>query len=374
LGSIASSADGTKLVAADYGAYNASGGPIFTSTNSGITWRSNEVQRLSWQWVATSADGTKLAAVAPTGATYNYRHLVYVSTNSGTTWTLSSNAPSTFWIASSADGTKLAATSLDTVNNSRSVYTSTNSGETWMKKTTTNLAVYWIASSADGTKLFVSATEFPIPFYPASDIYASTNSGRDWQKTGAPVMDQYQGGWNYISCSADGRKLVAIAVRGLVYVSIDSGTTWTLTSVPYRDWTSAASSADGRNLMVVGSGIYTSTDSGATWNLIAAPVQIWDAVASSADGNKVIVGGSNTLLYSLQSTPTPSLDITNSNGSLIFSWLVPSMNFTLYKSSDLTSMSWTIVTNPPILNLTNLHHEVTLPLPGGKEFYRLATP
>jgi hypothetical protein len=32
------------------------------------------------------------------------------------------------------------------------------------------------------------------------------------------------------------------------------------------------------------------------------------------------------------------------------------------------------VTNPPVLNLTNLQNQVTLPLSGGSGFYRLKTP
>jgi hypothetical protein len=32
------------------------------------------------------------------------------------------------------------------------------------------------------------------------------------------------------------------------------------------------------------------------------------------------------------------------------------------------------VTNPPVLNLTNLQDEVTLPMATGNNFYRLKTP
>lgn len=53
--SIAVSADGTKLVAANYP------GPIFTSTNSGMTWTSNNVPDALWN-LASSADGIKLVA------------------------------------------------------------------------------------------------------------------------------------------------------------------------------------------------------------------------------------------------------------------------------------------------------------------------
>jgi hypothetical protein len=44
----------------------------------------------------------------------------------------------------------------------------------------------------------------------------------------------------------------------------------------------------------------------------------------------------------------------------------------MQQSSDLGS--WTDVTNPPVLNLTNLQNEVTLPMHAGCGFYRLKTP
>ena len=59
--------------------------------------------QMSWQSVASSADGTKLAAVG--GGS------IYTSTDSGTTWTEQTAAGSRSWgsIAMSSDGTKLAA-------------------------------------------------------------------------------------------------------------------------------------------------------------------------------------------------------------------------------------------------------------------------
>src|SRR5712691_621733 len=53
---VASSADGTKLVAA------IQGGSICTSTNSGAAWTRTSAPNLGWSSVASSADGTKLVA------------------------------------------------------------------------------------------------------------------------------------------------------------------------------------------------------------------------------------------------------------------------------------------------------------------------
>ena len=53
----------------------------------------------------------------------------------------------------------------------------------------------------------------------------------------------------------------------------------------------------------------------------------------------------------------------------VISWLIPSQDFTLQQSPDL--LSWTDVTNPPVLNLTNLQNQVTLPPLDGSSFFRL---
>jgi photosystem II stability/assembly factor-like uncharacterized protein len=72
---IASSADGTRLVAVNP---IGNGGHIYTSADAGTNWLTNNLVRGDWKAVASSVDGGKLVAVG-TGA-------VYTSTNSGTTW------------------------------------------------------------------------------------------------------------------------------------------------------------------------------------------------------------------------------------------------------------------------------------------------
>jgi hypothetical protein len=96
--SVASSADGSKLVAAIYG------GGIYTSANAGSTWQLISAPTANWYAVASSADGVKLAAAVNGGG-------IYFSSNSGATWTQQTGAPVKNWltIASSADGTRLAA-------------------------------------------------------------------------------------------------------------------------------------------------------------------------------------------------------------------------------------------------------------------------
>ena len=226
---IASSADGTRLAA------GVLGGGIYTSTNAGSTWTGTSAPGESWASIASSADGTKLAAAAVGG--------IYTSTNAGSTWTQTSALENDWYtIASSADGTMLAASDVNWI------YTSTNAGSTWTQTSTTSKDWQSIAASADGTQL--AAVAF------SDGIYTSPNAGSTWTKTTAPGVD-----WQSITASADGTKLAAVVYdRGGIYTSANAGSTWTLTTAPSKNWNAIASSADGTKLAAVvdGGGIYIS--------------------------------------------------------------------------------------------------------------------
>jgi hypothetical protein len=55
----------------------------------------------------------------------------------------------------------------------------------------------------------------------------------------------------------------------------------------------------------------------------------------------------------------------------MFSWTVPSTNFELQQNLDLSTANWTALTNVPVLNLTNLQEQVSLPATNGNGFFRL---
>jgi hypothetical protein len=273
--SVASSADGTKLVAAVYN------GAIFTSTDSGETWTARDPIR-SWYSVASSSDGVKLVAAAAMAGD------IYTSIDSGANWTARELVADWQAVASSTDGAKLVAV----VNGGR-IYTSINSGASWTaRESARNWAA--VASSSDGVKLV--AAEY------GGKIYTSTDSGATWTPR---ESDRY---WNSVASSADGTKLVAAdyfgaagagAGAGQLYTSTDSGATW-IARESNRSWDSVASSADGTRLVAVVSGtggqIYTSTDSGATWTARES-TRFWSSVASSADGAKLVATVSSGQIY-----------------------------------------------------------------------------
>jgi hypothetical protein len=316
--SVASSSDGTKLVAACYVVEKSqfNGGYIHTSVDSGKTWteRAGAGARL-WSAVASSSDGTKLAATA-------YDDYIYTSTDSGATWTPRKSAGKQYWItiASSSDGTKLVSAS--TLGY---IYTSTDSGATWTKRAANLGSQYWVsvASSSDGTELM--AAQSTNASGTGGYLYGSSDSGKTWH--------QWMGRdfWQSVACSSDGTKLAAAEDEGYILTSTDSGTTWTRqTGTGDNYWSAVALSSDGTTLIATavgeytdstagtGSGwfIYTSNDFGSTWTMQAGAGQRgWSAVASSFDGSKLIAAVGETwfsvnwsgYLYTASASPTSPL-------------------------------------------------------------------
>ncbi len=354
---VASSADGTKMVAVGSGpGYSHLTGPIYTSANSGLSWNLTSAPDEFWSSVASSADGTKLVAAA------GYSGL-YTSTNSGFTWALTSAPSTNNWncVASSADGTKWVAAA-----GYGGLYTSTNSGFTWTL-TSAPSTNNWncVASSADGTKL--------VSGYNSGDtgVYTSTNSGLTWTLRSPP--GPIYGGQS-VASSADGSKLIAAGddypYEGLIYTSTNSGITWTSNTAPGLYSQLVAISADGSKLVTAGYGVYISVDGGATWAWGGVSAS---SVACSADGAKLVIAGEGGGIYTWQTTPAPSMSIAPASTNAVLSWIIPSQSFTLQENSDLTADNWADLTNTPtVLNLTNLQNQVMVPMPStGSRFYRL---
>ena len=365
-GSVASSDDGTKLVAVAGGLYN---GPIYTSTNSGKGWFPANAPVTTWAGVASSADGTRLVAiVAKYPSMSTNAGAVYVSRDSGTTW-ISTNAPNDYWQAvnSSADGNTIVALAGQT--SGRPIYYSTNGAASWLVANAPN--AYWrsVASSRDGRLLVASADP--------GLIYTSTNYGALWTVSGAPTyngVDTYV--WK-VASSEDGTKLVVAGGGngpwwGFIYRSTDSGATWTDTHAPSLSWCALASSTDGTRLVaaVWYSQIYISTDSGTTWTPRAVPPgKYWESVASSADGSKLVAAACFDALYTWQETPVLSLYTGTTN--VVVSWpsLYSAAGFTLQENADLTATNWVHVPTQPVV--TNLQNQVVLPMTAGSRFFRL---
>jgi hypothetical protein len=101
------------------------------------------------------------------------------------------------------------------------------------------------------------------------DILQSVATGQNWQG---------------IAMSSDGTIQTAVVFSGYIWVSTDSGATWTQKATSLN-WYGIAMSSDGtiQTAVVYGGYIWVSTDSGATWTQKATSLN-WRGIAMSSDG------------------------------------------------------------------------------------------
>jgi hypothetical protein len=277
--SIACSIDGTRLV-------GISQNEVFTSADGGYNWIQRNFSSSSIQAVATSADGTRLVATTSSGGFGSSNTGIYTSTNSGATWYqkyYGSSDDNFTYVCSSDDGTRLYAG--NSGGYSSSLYRSLDSGASWAPTSLSSGNIRAITSSADGTRVCAVVS--------SGNIWVSTDSGATWtQRDGIR-------NWVSVASSVDGMKLVAAEVNGQIYTSSNGGTNWTARATS-QYWQAVASSGDGNRLLAaVGYGsIYVSSDAGVTWT--ARDTQSWTSAASSRDGTRLF-GGADRVY---RSTPT----------------------------------------------------------------------
>ncbi len=349
---VASSSDGTKLIAA------AQLGGIYTTTNSGLNWILSKAPAVEWSCVASSADGANLAAGLLSGG-------IYCSTNGGVDWT-PTTAPvsaSCWSIASSTNGNILVAAG----NSSSSgvVCLSKDSGNTWTLANVPNLNWDAVTCSADGKKLVAMAAGTNV-------FYKSADSGTTW--VSGSISNDF---WHSIASSADGTKLVVVSRsdeggHGAIYTSTNSGAIWKSNNVPIQNWFSVASSSDGCKLVVAApTKIYSSSDFGQTWISNNVPAGAgWISMASSSDGNKLVAAAPGWPIYTSQPT-SPLLGFMLSGTNFILSWAEDVTGFQLQQNFDLNTSTWSDITNS--ICITNNQRQVIVMLTNNETFFRLAS-
>jgi photosystem II stability/assembly factor-like uncharacterized protein len=179
--------------------------------DSGTTWTPRLTDQ-EWTGVASSADGTKLVASG---------ELLYTSNDSGTTWTQQTVGyrVSSLVSASSADGSHLAALGWQRGARGGNIFTSSDGGRSWTESSVATSGYVYMASSADGTKLIGVVTY--------GDVYASVDSGMTWKQRGLgadalaySALDKWSSeGWVGVASSADGTKLVLLTSGGRMFRS-----------------------------------------------------------------------------------------------------------------------------------------------------------
>ena len=231
-------------------------GKIYISSETtGGSWnRSLSIQDY-WNWTAMgqSADGTKLFAAAVQWSKPGPTSVLYVSTNSGFSFSKVSSVQNAVLGAISEDGSTLVVAS-----ESGSISVSRDMGLTWNSNGSPNEVNWKFQSSADGTKLFATG----------QGIFESRDSGKTWKPIVIPDVIYYGG----LTCNENCTSILVsgrVAAGWQLFKSNDGGQNWDVVqNVP--QWFGLggklAVSLDGRAIIAAtDEKLATSSDGGATW-------------------------------------------------------------------------------------------------------------
>lgn len=281
-------------------------GNIYSTSDLGATWISRGNYQ-TWAASGASSDGQHFALGV-------YGGHIWTSSDAGVTWTQQLNSPSENWtsISISNDGSKILASHETSGSTTTSIARSSDFGVTWTSSSniTTLYAcgITSVANSDNGNIAVATGGSYTCLGY----IYISTDSGATWTSLGV------SGKWKDSVVSSDGTKMaVAGAFANYIYVSNDAGATWnSRTGSGSRDWLAISGNSNLSTLIAaVSSGyIYTSRDFGVNWTQESdAGSRSWKSLSMSPNGLKSLAAAFNSdYLYKMvDSTPT-SLTLTSS--------------------------------------------------------------
>jgi photosystem II stability/assembly factor-like uncharacterized protein len=170
------------------------------------------------------------------------------------------------------------------------LHISNDGGATWSDGRGSGYGLNSLSASDDGAHI-IAGTLY-------GRVYISSDSGVSWTKVLDPGWSQRTG----VASSSDGKNLAAVIVNGGTYLSHDYGASWSNPD-PHIETTavSIACDIDMEHLIVGGATgrIYLSSDSGVSWTTItpAGESTGWERVAMNADGTVLMAAEDNGYVW-----------------------------------------------------------------------------
>lgn len=246
----------------------------FSNFYSRVAFRLGAANTYLWNVHAASGNGQIIYLV-------NGNFELYKSTNYGYTATYLSTLSNCYSIDCSSDGTIVVYTSY-----TNGVYVSTNSGASFTLRLSSALGFDTCNCSSSGALMIASAQNATT----ASQLYVSTNSGTNWTARGPSLIK-----WYSVCCSSTSTYMYARNYgTSYIYRSTDSGTNWTTIRTRATDGF-VACSANGSVVWCIDNydtgtrGIAKSTDYGVNWSVVGPYRTKYTPVRCSDDGNKIFV-------------------------------------------------------------------------------------
>jgi photosystem II stability/assembly factor-like uncharacterized protein len=249
---------------------------VFLSTDNGTSWTAVNSDMSNTAVSALAVSGTNLFALSDGEG-------VSRSTDSGATWTAVNNGlTNTYANALAMSGTNLFA------GTSRGVFLSTDKGANWTPKGLKNASINALA--VDGANLFAGAWSDSDYSY----VFLSTNNGTDWTQIYSPG---YGVEWSVRCLTVSGTSLFAtgpfgvFGARGstLTVRLFKNGTNWGVQNLNLPS-PATCFAVSGTNVFAGtwARGVYLSSDSGSTWTPVNSGM-------TNTMVNALVVSGTNLL-------------------------------------------------------------------------------
>ena len=214
--------------------------------------------------IDSSNNGLTAFAVSQESLNGNPRYTgpIRRTTDAGLTWNTIAGAPTGYWtaISTSTNGETVAVVG-ETAAGAHRLFVSIDSGETWTQKGPTNSAFHDVAVSGDGSTIVVARS--------IDGVSYSTDGGDSWTlatRSGNPLFANDDALNADVAVNADGAVIVASRRYGSVWRSANGGATWAdLDPATTRVWQDISISDDGATVFGV-----VFDDTGYIWTTTSA--------------------------------------------------------------------------------------------------------
>lgn len=232
---------------------------IWLSTSGGDSWTNVVTEYSGWSSMTSATDGQYLAATTEGSS-------IWTSSDYGVTWNTNNflNRVSD-WVSISANssGEQMIAASA-----SNGVWISYSYGSNWTIWTD-SVPLNWAGVASSGPGLYVYAAAVS-----QGGVFVSSNRGKSWSETSLSKTTEYYS----VVCDTTGR-YVAVASEEGIYISVDYGGNFVVSPAtqPYF-WSQLSMDLSGQYIVatlqdtnVAVGNIWVSQNYGATWNQSVAP-------------------------------------------------------------------------------------------------------
>jgi hypothetical protein len=272
----------------EYMAISSRNNGIYISDNSGNSWTTSSAPTTAdWNGIAMSSNGQYIAGYAGYNSSVPFNY-IYLNTNYGygdltSNWNKIEPELICSGLAISSTGEYMAA-----CFGGNGIYISFNHGSNWTKTfNPSSKSFSGIAMSSTGQYMAACVGNNSI-----SEIYVSDNSGNSWTTSSAPTTED----WNGIAMSSNGQYIAATVYNGGIYIINDYGSSnssCTKSNAPSNKWLNITMSSTGQYMVACfgssGGKIYISYDIGSTWSqeILDSAISDWSSITMSSTGQYI---------------------------------------------------------------------------------------